>query len=167
MRDFFFYPFAGLAILGALGVVTHRKPTRALLLLILTMFSLAVLFLLLQAYFVAMVHLVVYAGAVLVLFLFVIMLLGIGAKEPNPEKYFKKVFLGFSAFVPLAFLGFLFYLAMTMDGRLLQPAEGNPAAFGKLLFTQYLLPFELVSFLLLIGVFAAVALARPQSAGKT
>lgn len=166
MRELVFYPFAGLAILGALGVVTLRKPTRALLSLILTMFSLAVLFLLLQAYFVAMVHLVVYAGAVLVLFLFVIMLLGIGAKEPNPEKYFKKAFLGVAVFVPVAFFGFLFYLAIHMKGDLLQPAEGSPAAFGKLLFTQYLLPFELVSFLLLIGVFAAVALVHPKSTGK-
>ena len=165
MQNLIFYPFAGLAILGAVGVVMLRKPTRALLSLIVTMFSLAVLYVLLHAYFVAMVHLVVYAGAVLVLFLFVIMLLGIGAKEPRPEKQFKKAFLGVAVFVPLAFFGFLFYLAMKMDGNLLRPAGGNPEAFGKLLFTHYLLPFELVSFLLLIGVFAAVSLVRPQSRG--
>lgn len=163
MQDFLFYPFAGLAILGALGVVTFRRPTRALLSLILTMFSLAVLFFLLQAYFVAMVHLVVYAGAVLVLFLFVIMLLGIGARELKPSEQFRKAYLWVSLFVPLAFLGFLLYLATGLSGQPLEPAEGSPAAFGKLVFTQYLLPFELVSFLLLIGVFAAVALASPQS----
>jgi len=173
MDSLLFYPFAGLAILGALGVVTFRRPTRALLSLILTMFSLAVLFLLLEAYFVAMVHLVVYAGAVLVLFLFVIMLLGIGAREPKigtlfsagggPASGGKKAYLWVSLFVPLAFLGFLLYLAAGLNGRPLDPAEGSPAAFGRLVFTRYLLPFELVSFLLLIGVFAAVALASPQS----
>ena len=166
MQDLVFYPFAGLAILGALGVITFKKPTRALLSLILTMFSLAGLFFLLQAYFVAMVHLVIYANAVLVLFLFVIMLLGIGAKEPNPTKHFRKIFLMGSVSVPIAFFGFLLYLARTINGDRLRPIEGTPQAFGKLLFTQYLLPFELVSFLLLIGVFATVALARSKPMGK-
>lgn len=161
MENLIFYPFAGLAVLGALGVVTLRRPTRALLSLILTMFSLAVLFLLLQAYFVAMVHLVVYAGAVLVLFLFVIMLLGIGAKEPKARASFRKGYLAFSLFVPLAFLALMGYLAFSLNGKPLEPAEGSPATFGILLFTRYLLPFELVSFLLLVGVFAAVALALP------
>ena len=159
MEAFLFYPFALLAILGALGVITLRQPTRALLSLILTMFSLAVLFFLLQAPFVAMVHVVVYAGAVLVLFLFVIMLLGIGAREPKLGENLKKGFLGLAFFVPTAFLGFLLYLASTLSREPLQSVPGSPESFGKLLFTRYLLPFELVSFLLLIGVFAAVALA--------
>ena len=162
MQALIFYPFAGLAILGALGVITLRRPTRALLSLILTMFSLAVLFLLLRASFVAMVHLVVYAGAILVLFLFVIMLLGIGAREPRAKEHFKKFYLAVSLFVPLAFFSFLFFLATRLNNQPLEPVEGSPAAFGKLLFTRYLLPFELVSFLLLIGVFAAVALASPK-----
>jgi len=166
MEEVLFYPFASLAVLGALGVITLRKPTRALLSLILTMFSLAVLFLLLQAPFVAMVHLIVYAGAVLVLFLFVIMLLGMGARELRAREYFHKGFLALSFFVPAAFLAFLLFLASTLDGRPLQPPEGSPEAFGRLLFTRYLLPFELVSFLLLIGVFAAVALASAKSQEK-
>lgn len=159
MEALLFYPFAGLAILGALGVVLLRKPIYALLSLIVTMFALAVHFLLLHAYFVAMVHLVVYAGAVLVLFLFVIMLLGTGAKELGPNEIFRKGFLALAFFVPAAFLGVLLYLASGLGPLLLAPAEGAPEAFGRLLFTRYLLPFELVSFLLLIGVFAAVALA--------
>ncbi len=166
MQPLVFYPFAALAVLGALGVITLRKPTRALLSLILTMFSLAVLFLLLGAPFVAMVHLVVYAGAVLVLFLFVIMLLGIGAKELKISENFKKGYLAVSFFVPAAFLALLIYLATLTETGLLQPAEGSPDAFGRLLFTRYLLPFELVSFLLLIGVFAAVSLAAPKPSGK-
>lgn len=162
MQSFLFYPFAVVCVLGALGVVTLRKPTRALLSLILTMFSLAALFLLLGAPLVAMVHLIVYAGAVLVLFLFVIMLLGIGATEARLRERFHTGFLALAFFVPLAFLGCLLKLALSVRQETLLPAEGSPNALGTLLFTRYLLPFELVSFLLLIGVFAAVALAASK-----
>lgn len=159
LSNLIFYPFSAFAILGALGVILFRKPAYALLSLIATMFCLAVLFLLLHAPFVAMVHLVVYAGAVLVLFLFVIMLLGLGLKEQKLRERFRAGFLAVSFFVPAAFLGFLLYLASSLAKAPLHPAEGSPEAFGTLLFTRYLLPFELVSLLLLIGVFAAVALA--------
>lgn len=167
MEAFIFYPFSLLAVLGALGVITLRKPTRALLSLIVTMFSLAALFLLLGAYFVAMVHLIVYAGAVLVLFLFVIMLLGMGAKEAGLREFPRKGFIALAFFVPTAFLIFLLSLTLSLDSKPLAPADGAPEALGSLLFTRYLLPFELVSFLLLIGVFATVALASPQSRKKT
>ena len=166
MEAWIFYPFAGLAVLGALGVVTFRRPTRALLSLILTMFLLAALFLLLQANFVAMVHLVVYAGAVLVLFLFVIMILGLGAREPKASELFRKAYLAAALFAPLAFLGILLFLVPSLNHAPLNPAEGSPESFGGLLFTRYLLPFELVSFLLLIGVFAAVALAAERHPEK-
>ncbi len=163
MEAFLFYPFAFLAILGAGGVVFLRKPVRALLALVLTMFSLAVLFFLLQAPFVAMVHIVVYAGAVLVLFLFVIMLLGIGARESRLGENARKGFLGLAFFVPSAFLILLLYLFSPLTREPLQPVPGSPESFGKFLFTRYLLPFELISFLLLIGVFAAVALASSRT----
>lgn len=167
MEAFVFYPFAALALLGAVGVVTLSKPVHALLSLILTMFSLAFLFLLLKAYFLAMVHLIVYAGAVLVLFLFVIMLLGIEAREVGafPE-YSKKGFLGLIFFVPIAFLALLLFLATTLRSQSLYGVQGTAESFGRLLFTRYLLAFELVSFLLLIGVFAAVMLASSRSEEK-
>ena len=167
MQAFLFYPFAALAVLGALGVVTLAKPTRALLSLIVSMFSLAVLFLQLKAPFVAMVHLIVYAGAVLVLFLFVIMLLGIGAKEPKLSEHPRIFFLAPALFVPTAFAVFFLSLAVRLGARPLTGREGTPEGFGMLLFTRYLLPFELVSFLLLIGVFAAVALAAFRVREKT
>lgn len=167
MQALVFYPFAFLAVLGALGVITLRRPTRALLSLMLTMFSLAALFLVLQAHFVAMVYLIVYAGAVLVLFLFVIMLLGLGAKEPKASESFRRAYLVVAFFVPVAFLGLLLFLASTLTKTPLNPSQGSPESFGTLLFTRYLLPFELVSFLLLIGVFAAVALAAPKHSEGT
>lgn len=158
MEALLFYPFAGLAVLGALGVVFLRRPTRALLSLIVTMFALAVLYLELHAPFVAMVHLVVYAGAVLVLFLFVIMLLGIGAREKSLLESSGLPYLGLSLFVPSAFVALVLFLALKLQKTPLAGAEGSPEAFGRLLFTQYLLPFELVTFLILVGVFAAVSL---------
>ena len=167
METFLFYPFAFFAVLGALGVITLKRPSQALLSLVATMFSLAALFLLLQAHFVAMVHLIVYAGAVLVLFLFVIMLLGLGATEPSFGKAFSKAYLGVALFVPLAFLAVLLFLATSFSQTALHPTEGSPQNFGALLFTRYLIPFELVSFLLLIGVFAAVALAAPKHSEKS
>ena len=166
MEAFVFYPFAGLAILGALGVVFLQKPTRALLSLILTMFALAVLFLELRAPFVAMVHLIVYAGAVLVLFLFVIMLLGIGAKEAGVLENSKIPFLGLAFFVPSAFAAVLLSLALRLRGSPLHGVEGSPENFGKVLFTRYFLAFELVTFLILVGVFAAVSLMETESLGK-
>lgn len=162
MEALFFYPFAAVAVLGALGVVSLRKPTRALLSLILMMFSLAALFLLLEAPFIAMVHLIVYAGAVLVLFLFVIMLLGLGAKEGEVGKRVRRSFLVISLFVPAAFFLILLSLSNLLGRETLSPPEGSPEVLGRLLFTKYLLPFELVSFLLLIGVFATVALASKK-----
>lgn len=165
MESFLFYPFAFTAVAGAVGVVTFRRPTRALLSLLLTLFSLAVLFVLLKAYFVAMVHLIVYAGAVIVLFLFVIMLLGIGAQEPGTIRNLPNPFLALCLFVPVCFLGILLYLAASLGPQMLKPQEGAPESIGKILFTHYLLPFELVSFLLLIGVFAAVMLVSDQKAG--
>ena len=166
MEAALFYSFAAFAVLGALGVITFKKPTRALLSLMVTMFSLAVLFLTLQAHFVAMAYLIVYAGAVLVLFLFVIMLLGLAAKELPAGESFKKIYLAVAFFVPIAFLGILLWIASSLGEIPLNPTEGSPENFGTLLFTRYLLPFELVSFLLLIGVFAAVALASSQPVEK-
>ncbi len=166
MQSLVFYPFATLAVVSALGVILLRNPTRALLSLIVTMFSLAVLFLQLKAYFVAMVHLIVYAGAVLVLFLFVIMLLGMKTKESSLLEQTRKGFLGLAFFVPTAFLGLLIYLAASLEKKPLNPAEGGAENLGTFLFTRHLLPFELVSFLLLIGVFAAVALASAKPKEK-
>lgn len=158
MEALLFYPFAGLAVLGALGVVFLTRPTRALLSLILTMFALAVLFLQLRAPFVAMAHLVVYAGAVLVLFLFVIMLLGTGAREGGVLENARLPFLGLSFFVPSAFVALVLFLALQLQKNPLAGVEGSPAAFARLLFSKYLLPFELITFLILVGVFAAVSL---------
>ena len=104
MLLFLFYLFSALAVGSALLVIAVPKPTRALLSLIVTMFCLSVLYLLLGAFFVAMANLIVYAGAILVLFLFVIMLQGIGAREVPLANRFKLSYLLSAAGVAVAFL---------------------------------------------------------------
>ncbi len=159
-----FYAAAALSVFGALGVILHPNPTRALLWLIVSMTGLAVLFLQLGAFFTAMAQLVVYAGAVLVLFLFVIMLQGTGATEIPLHQRFNLFYLLPAGAVTLT-LAVLFCLAIRQTPlAALQTAEGTVENIGKLLFQQYLLPFEWTSLLILLGVFAAVALARKDDA---
>lgn len=163
MNGVIFYLFGGLAILSALNVILASKPTRALLSLIVTMFGLAVTYLLLGAYFVAMVHLIVYAGAVLVLFLFVIMLQGTSAKEISLFDRFSKSQLFLSGIAAIAFMALVLYLLHQNAAPAAAGYSGHTEAFGLTLFRDYLLPFELTSLLLLIGVFAAVGLAKKDT----
>ena len=164
MEHLLFYFFSGVAILSALFVIALPKPTHALLSLIVTMLSLTVLYLLLGAYFVAMTHLIVYAGAVLVLFLFVIMLQGIGAKDIPFRERFKKSYLFLSCFVGVTFFSLITVNAVSLVFP--QPAgvQGTVENVGEALFHHFLLPFELTSVLLLLGIFAAIALAKKDQA---
>lgn len=160
-----FYSFSAIAILGALAVILHPKPTRGVLSLIVAMFSLAVLYLLLGAPFLAMIHLIVYAGAVLVLFLFVIMLQGVGASDIPLFERFGSWHLAAALAVGGGFLTVVFLLLRPLRFAplpLAGPAFGSVEAVGLALFKDYLLPFELISLLLLIGLFAAIALARKE-----
>ena len=160
MTPYLFYFFAIISVLIALFVITAPKPTRALLSLIVSMFALAVIYLLLGAFFVAMAHIIVYAGAVLVLFLFVIMLQGTGARELPLGERFGKIHILMASIAAAAFLALL----VSVVGKGV-PAQsvgyvGTTEIFGSKLFQDYLLPFELTSLLLLVGVFAAVTLAK-------
>lgn len=166
MHVLLFYLFSGLAVLTSLLVVFASKPTRALLSLILTMLSLAVLFLLLGAYFIAMVHVIVYAGAVLVLFLFVIMFQGVGAKDlPLLQRFHPFFFiLTGTVIIPLAALFGLFFNTYLLNAPQAHGFNGQVEVIGMILFQRYLLPFELISVALLLGVFAAIALAKKEDA---
>lgn len=162
MSAAFFYISSAVSILSALFVVLQPKPARALLSLIVTMFSLSVLYLLLGAAFVAMTLLIVYAGAVLVLFLFVIMLQGVGAKDIPLRDRFHPGFLR-AAFIIGS--GFIIIFVMALLKQPMPAAagiNGTTTMIGKALFENYLLPFELISILLLLGIFAALALAKKE-----
>ena len=164
MESALFYIFSALSILSAFFVVFASRPTRSLLSLIVVMFSLAVLFLLLGAYFVAMVHIIVYAGAVLVLFLFVIMMQGVGSKDIPLFQRFKGWHLILSGITGLVFIGSAVCFFRNQHLGTALGVQGTVENVGLALFQDYLLPFELISILLLIGVFAAVALAKKEDA---
>jgi NADH-quinone oxidoreductase subunit J len=162
---FFFIAGIG-AVCGAVGVVMVRNPFYAVLALVFHLLSLAALFLLLQAQFVAAAQVVVYAGAVMVLYVFVVAY--VGAAEPprlrapvGRGQRAAAVLFGLALFVELAIAVLGSGLkAITTDGPTVGAGFGSPAQIGELLLTKFLLPFEVASFLLLIAAVGAVVLAR-------
>ncbi len=148
----------------AFNLVIQNHPISSALSLIGVMISLAVLYLMLGAEFLAMAQLIVYGGAVMVLFIFVIMLLNAGAEKGNRKSWFAQI-----AGLPLL-SGFVAVLAYIIRA-VLQPTApvqfgswfgGTAAAIGKAIFTTYLLPFEVTSILILIAILGAVVLARKE-----
>ena len=166
-----FFIFAALCIGGAINLLVQKHPINSALSLIVVMGSLALIYLLLGAEFVAAVQIIVYAGAVMVLFVFVIMLLNAGEEERLPHGSRVAILLGVPALIvglgiAAAFVSHLYgYDKVAIGGpEIMNGAEvfGNPPAVGKLLFSTYLLPFEVTSILLLIAIMGAVVLARRE-----
>ena len=161
MSPYFFYFFAAILILASLAVVLARNPLYNVLSLVVVIFSLSSLFVLLEAFFVAVILLMVYAGAVLVLFLFVVMCLNLNASTFTNLQQGRFRLLGWIA--GLTFLsGFLLALKSFIGAQTLAPSSmrGTIETIGRILFTEYLLPFELTSLLLLIAIFGIVSLAK-------
>jgi NADH-quinone oxidoreductase subunit J len=171
--EILFYIIAALTVAGGIGVVTLRNPVHAALALLWTFIMVAILFILRHAEFLAAVQVLVYAGGIMVLFLFVIMLVNIRGLEPE------SVFL--SQLAPLAVVGGilvgLLLAAMillgvlssglgdaaalqTIDGELI----GNTEAVGMVLYTKYLVPFEIVSVVLLVAMIGAIIFGRRDAA---
>ncbi|HEX4215838.1 MAG TPA: NADH-quinone oxidoreductase subunit J [Candidatus Dormibacteraeota bacterium] len=157
----FFWFVAALAILGGVGVITFRQPIKNVLSLVGTMLSLALMFLLLSAQFVFVVQIIVYTGAVMVLFLFVVALLG-------PAREDRAGHLRFHWWLaPLAGLVFLAFVWSMLSGLTYHAAApvnlnvfGTVASIAVGLFGQYLFPFELTSILLLVAAVGAIYLSR-------
>ncbi|HMP81093.1 MAG TPA: NADH-quinone oxidoreductase subunit J [Verrucomicrobiota bacterium] len=160
--DILFYVFAIATLLfGALVVANpfSRNPVTSAMFLVLTIISMAGLFVLLHAFFLAAVQVVVYAGAVMVLFLFVIMLLDLKEEERRKIKLTGLVagVISVGAIVGI----FIRSLLATHPGKDANPAAiGDTAALGKLLFTKYLLPFEIISVLLLVAMVGVILLSK-------
>jgi len=163
MEVILFFVAAIGALGGAIGVIAMRNPFYGVLALIAHLFSLAVLFLLLTAAFVAAAQVVVYAGAVMVLYVFVVAYVGGGTEsvwEPIPGQRFLAPLLGAALFVELAVAVLSSaLLALGHDGPHVNPGFGDPAAIGYLLLEKFLIPFEASSMLLMLAAVGAIVLA--------
>ena len=163
---FVFFACAVLAIAGALVLIISREPIHSALALILVMISLAVLYLLLVAPFIAAVQIIVYAGAIMVLFVFVIMLLNAGVEErTNWSKIAKYAGLPLAVVLLLEIAHWLFRApigAAIANGAGAPGPAASTAQLSLELFQQYLFPFEATSILILIAILGALVLARKE-----
>ncbi|HEX9289424.1 MAG TPA: NADH-quinone oxidoreductase subunit J [Anaeromyxobacteraceae bacterium] len=158
-----FWIFSVPLILSALGVVFARNPVNAAMSLVAAFFFLAGIYVLLTAHLLAFLQVLVYAGAIMVLFLFVIMLLTTGDEYPARSRWKAMQALGVAGaagvmavvWVAIRDLG-------SLPMRLVPPDFGTVKAVGRLLFTQYLLPFEATSLLLLVAIVGAVVVAKQR-----
>jgi len=159
-----FLVFATIALICAVNVVVQTHPIASALSLIGVMGSLAVLYLLLGAEFLAAAQMIVYAGAIMVLFIFVIMLLNAG-RETSRGRSFVVQLLGFPLLIAL--LGLLAYFVQrwfpaAANVRFGAFKDGTAQEVGRALFTRFLLPFEVTSVLILIAIVGAIVLARKE-----
>lgn len=163
---------AAVVLSGGVGVVTSRNAVHAALSLVATLFGIAVLFIEQHAYFLAAVQVVVYAGAIVVLFLFVIMFLGVDkSKHPHVEPLVgQRWFAGLGVAITVAGVIYLManshwvsgVLSASTGGTALATGAGNVTQLGDSVFTTYLLAFEATAGLLIIAVVGAVLLARRE-----
>jgi NADH-quinone oxidoreductase subunit J len=161
---FFFYFLSGLTLLSGVLVITRKNPVHCALALILGLLAQAGLYLMLYAPFVAGVQIILYAGGIMVLFLFVIMLVNIERVEK--EREFNKQWL--VGILAAAALGTLFVLVYTKgrelfpEGVPLPPESSNTQQIGVLLYGQYMFPLEIASLLLLVAIIGAVVMAKKR-----
>ena len=178
ITDFLFFAFAGVTIAAALGVVTSRNPVHSALFLVLTFFSCSAIWLMLEAEFLAITLVLVYVGAVMVLFLFVVMMLDINIAKMRE---------GFVSYLPVgALFAFLMLAIMVyvvgpvgpdvmgtpaLDNAVVHAADySNTEALGEILYTDYVLAFEIAAFILLVAIIAAISLTlrrRPKTKYQT
>lgn len=158
-----FYVFAAMLIASAVMVITSRNPVRAVLFLVLAFFNAAVLWMLLQAEFIALVLIFVYVGAVMTLFLFVVMMLNVDLAGMK-EKFVR--FMPIAILISVALIGMMIaavgqsHFNPINAGVVSRPADySNAQALGQLLYTTYLYPFEIAALILLVAIIAAISLA--------
>jgi NADH-quinone oxidoreductase subunit J len=158
-----FLVFGGLTLLTAAGVVTARNPVYAAMNLVASFFGLAVIYVLLAAHLIAFMQVLVYAGAIMVLFLFVIMLLSIGDESFGLHRTRVMQWLGaVGALGVFAILVSAVWTASAGNPATLPADFGTVKAVGNVLYTQYLLPFEATSLLLLVAIVGAVVVAKER-----
>jgi NADH-quinone oxidoreductase subunit J len=173
-----FYFFAAVAVLASLLVIAQRNPIYSVLLLIASFGALSGLYVLLDAPFVAVIQIIVYAGAIMVLFLFVVMLLnaphedteqdlerlgGVGAAGPIRDHRGTKVFGAVLAVALIVELGWALMKRGGESGGFPGGSVSSVAAIGRALFTTYAFPFEVTSVLILVAMVGAVVIARREA----
>jgi NADH-quinone oxidoreductase subunit J len=166
MHDVFFYLFATFTLICGLLVIANpfsRNPVTSAMFLVLTIVGMAGLFVLLHAFFLAAVQVLVYAGAVMVLFLFVIMLLDLKEEEHRRIKAFGLVTGSLSVLAVLGIILKTFLFDSNPGSNLPAPTfEGSTPLLGRVLFTDYLLPFEILSLLLLVAMVGVILLSKKE-----
>jgi NADH-quinone oxidoreductase subunit J len=163
----FFAYFAGMIIVLSILVVTRKNPVHSVMWMLVLFVHIAALYLFLNAEFLAAIQIIVYAGAILVLFLFVIMLLNL-RKEETERKFQRQWPIG--VIIGVVFIAFLVMILgeITVVPRLGKysvefiQSEGSLMTIGKILYTEYLLPFEIASLILLVAIIGAVLLAKKK-----
>jgi NADH-quinone oxidoreductase subunit J len=167
METLIFFIFAALALASSLMVVGHKNPVYSTMSLVVTLFAVAVLFVLLGAPFLGALQILIYAGAIVVLFLFVIMLLNLQKEESAQTGRGAQFWAGLlGAVIFLGMVGLVFWRAGRPE---LQPITEDLVSLKSLataLFTEYLLPFEIVGLLLLVAVIGATVAARKSPEGS-
>jgi len=155
-----FIILAMIAVAAALGMLFSRSAIYSALFLVLNFGTVAVFYIILNAPFIAMAQVSVYAGAIMVLFLFVIMLLGTDLLPPSTALPWQRPLAIFLAVILFAESSYLLFIRKAATGDVPQPVQtfGSPQAVGQALFTSYLLPFEITSVLLLIAMVGAIVL---------
>jgi NADH-quinone oxidoreductase subunit J len=168
--EILFWTFSAVLVGAALGVILSRNPVHSALYLVLCFFNSAVLWLLIQAEFLAIVLVLVYVGAVMVLFLFVVMMLDVNIEQLR-EGFARNAPLGaLVAFVMVAELAYVLWvrrLGIVLPGAPAPVADGasNTAEIGAVLYTQYAYPFQLAAVVLLIAIVAAITLTMRRRSG--
>jgi len=165
LHKLFFAYFSVVMVLSSVLVITRKNPVHSVLWMLILFVHIAALYLFLNAEFLAAIQIIIYAGAILVLFLFVIMLLNV--KKEEAEKRFQKQG-ALSLIIGIIFLTFFLLLLSKISVipspgeytvKLIQ-SEGSIMTIGKVLYTEYLLPFEVASLILLVAIIGAVVLAK-------
>jgi NADH-quinone oxidoreductase subunit J len=161
LHQILFFIFAAVCVAGAINLLLQKHPIHSALSLIVVMGSLALLYLLLGAEFVAVIQVIVYAGAIMVLFVFTIMLLNAGEEEQTNGS---RVALLFGAPATAALVGMVVYVLVRGTPFDIQIGNfvGSTKGVAMMLFKEYLLPFEVTSILILVAIMGAVVLARKE-----
>ncbi len=163
MEQILFFLFGGIALASAVYFVATRNPLYSILSLIVTFFSIAGLYILLNAQFLGIIQIIVYAGAIMVLFLYILMMLNLNKADESLKNNINKLVGIFSAGILfIGMLGAYKGLSGNTVAHQVNDGAGLTKNLGKLLFNEYVLPFELASILILAGIVGAVLIGKKE-----